>query len=70
MYLSGCSCERYANAIVDAAGLIPFRRARLLGNLAPTGNLLNFPGARVVGGFIRARLPRSTRTSALWEHFC
>ena len=37
VYLFGCGGERYANATVDAAGLIPFRLKRSLGNVVPTG---------------------------------
>ena len=38
MYLLACSYERYANAMVDAAGSIPLRRTRSRGNPACAGD--------------------------------
>ena len=55
VYLFGCGGERYANATVDAAGLIPFRLNRSLGNVVPTGDMLHSLVVRSVGGSIPAR---------------
>ena len=54
VYLFGCGCVRYANATVDAAGLIPFRLKRSLGNVVPTGDMLHSLVVRSVGGSILA----------------